>query len=67
MKLPKILTDPPCKGCQKRKEFLAKTARDFKSHFKRSSNAARRLLRAPERSSERRKAPPASGDAALRE
>ncbi len=33
-----------CQGCAKRKELLVQTKRDMQAWFKRSTNAARRLL-----------------------
>lgn len=49
MKLPKIITDPSCKGCQKRKEWLVGAAHRTKKFMARTvekgSNAARRVIK----------------------
>lgn len=48
MPLPKILTDPPCKGCQKRRALLLGLVAKGKEKARKAktagSNAARRII-----------------------
>ena len=48
MKLPKMLTDPDCKGCQKRKRLLIGLVAKGKEKARKArtagSNAARRII-----------------------